>query len=204
MRQTAKTIRKIRCTEDARKYLSIPTTSAPPERVFSLAGNVCSRRRVSLLPDHVDSRIYYFVSFVFVYTYMSSPDAHFSPAPERDENDSMNRKSDLFYQWHHFHTWCRLIQMCDCYKLTFATVFNFVEYCFIIALLETVNATFIGRRRRHWHAHTADYRSTVDTRWSLSTDSSHRGQWSSHDQSCSTCSTHCTGMRVGFVIRIES
>jgi hAT family C-terminal dimerisation region len=42
----------------ARKYLAIPATSAPFERVFSLAGNICSRRRASLSPDHLDALVF--------------------------------------------------------------------------------------------------------------------------------------------------
>jgi hypothetical protein len=42
----------------ARKYLAIPATSAPSERVFSLAGNICSRRRASLSPDHLDALVF--------------------------------------------------------------------------------------------------------------------------------------------------
>ena len=43
----------------ARKYLAIPATSAPSERVFSLAGNICSRRRPSLSsPDHLDALVF--------------------------------------------------------------------------------------------------------------------------------------------------
>ena len=42
----------------ARKYLAIPATSAPSERVFSLAGNICSRRRASLSPDHLYALVF--------------------------------------------------------------------------------------------------------------------------------------------------
>ena len=42
----------------ARKYLAIPATSAPSERVFSLAGNICSRRHASLSPDHLDALVF--------------------------------------------------------------------------------------------------------------------------------------------------
>lgn len=42
----------------ARKYLAIPATSAPSERVFSIAGNICNRRRASLSPDHLDSLVF--------------------------------------------------------------------------------------------------------------------------------------------------
>lgn len=42
----------------ARKYLAIPATSAPSERVFSLAGNICNRRRASLSPDHLDALVF--------------------------------------------------------------------------------------------------------------------------------------------------
>jgi hypothetical protein len=39
-------------------YLSVPTDAAPSERAFSLAGNICNRRRASLSPQHVDARIF--------------------------------------------------------------------------------------------------------------------------------------------------
>lgn len=42
----------------ARKYLPVPATSAPSERVFSLAGNICSRRRASLSSDHLDALVF--------------------------------------------------------------------------------------------------------------------------------------------------
>ena len=42
----------------ARKYLAIPATSAPSERVFSLAGNICSRRHASLSPYHLDALVF--------------------------------------------------------------------------------------------------------------------------------------------------
>lgn len=42
----------------ARKYLAIPATSASSERVFSVAGNICNRRRASLSPDHLDALVF--------------------------------------------------------------------------------------------------------------------------------------------------
>jgi hAT family C-terminal dimerisation region len=42
----------------ARKYLAIPATSAPSERVFSLAGNICNRRRACLSPAHLDALVF--------------------------------------------------------------------------------------------------------------------------------------------------
>lgn len=42
----------------ARKYLGIPATSAPSERVFSLAGSICSRRRACLSPDNLDALVF--------------------------------------------------------------------------------------------------------------------------------------------------
>ena len=38
--------------------LAILATSAPSERVFSLAGNICSRRRASLSPDHLYALVF--------------------------------------------------------------------------------------------------------------------------------------------------
>jgi hypothetical protein len=42
----------------ALKYLPIPATSAPSERVFSLAGNIYNRRRASLSPEHLDAIVF--------------------------------------------------------------------------------------------------------------------------------------------------
>lgn len=42
----------------ARKYLAIPATSAPAERVFSIAGDVVSKKRNRLKPDIVDKIIF--------------------------------------------------------------------------------------------------------------------------------------------------
>jgi len=42
----------------ARKYLAIPATSAPSECVFSLAGNICNRRRACLSPEHLNALVF--------------------------------------------------------------------------------------------------------------------------------------------------
>uniref|UniRef100_A0A8C6MBI1 HAT C-terminal dimerisation domain-containing protein n=1 Tax=Nothobranchius furzeri TaxID=105023 RepID=A0A8C6MBI1_NOTFU len=42
----------------ARKYLAIPGTSVPSERVFSAAGLTVNRLRTRLTPDHVDLLIF--------------------------------------------------------------------------------------------------------------------------------------------------
>lgn len=41
-------------TNIARSLLCIPATSTPAERIFSAAGNICSRKRASLTQEHVD------------------------------------------------------------------------------------------------------------------------------------------------------
>ena len=42
----------------AHRYLAVPATSTPSERVFSLAGNTITRQRSSLHPEHVDTLIF--------------------------------------------------------------------------------------------------------------------------------------------------
>lgn len=38
----------------AKSYLCIPSSSTPSERLFSAAGNIASKKRASLSPEHVD------------------------------------------------------------------------------------------------------------------------------------------------------
>lgn len=38
----------------AKTLLCVPATSTPSERLFSAAGNIASKKRASLSPDHVD------------------------------------------------------------------------------------------------------------------------------------------------------
>lgn len=42
----------------ARKYLGIPSSSVPSERVFSLAGNIVNKKRSRIKPALVDSLIF--------------------------------------------------------------------------------------------------------------------------------------------------
>ena len=42
----------------ARKFLSVPGTSVPAERVFSKTGELISNRRSSIKPKHVDMMIF--------------------------------------------------------------------------------------------------------------------------------------------------
>ena len=42
----------------ARKYLAIPASSVPSERVFSLAGNLVSKKRARMSPSNVDMFIF--------------------------------------------------------------------------------------------------------------------------------------------------
>ena len=42
----------------AKKYLQIPASSIPSERIFSLAGTIVSKKRASLSPENVDMLIF--------------------------------------------------------------------------------------------------------------------------------------------------
>ena len=42
----------------AKKYLAIPATSTPSERVFSVAGIVVDKRRAALTPEMVDALVF--------------------------------------------------------------------------------------------------------------------------------------------------
>ena len=50
MKSLFPTVYKLAC-----KYMIIPATSAPSERIFSVAGNVITQRRCRLTSDHINS-----------------------------------------------------------------------------------------------------------------------------------------------------
>jgi len=41
-----------------RKVLAVPATSAAPERMFSLAGNIMTKKRARLSCDHLEELMY--------------------------------------------------------------------------------------------------------------------------------------------------
>ena len=47
-----------RISKIAKKVLAVPASSVPSERVFSLAGNLVSKKRSQLKPEHVDKMIF--------------------------------------------------------------------------------------------------------------------------------------------------
>ena len=42
----------------AKKYLAVPASSVPAERVFSLAGNLVNKKRARMSPDTIDTMIF--------------------------------------------------------------------------------------------------------------------------------------------------
>ena len=42
----------------ARKYLALPATSTPSERVFSIAGSIVIKKRACLLPENVNMLVF--------------------------------------------------------------------------------------------------------------------------------------------------
>ena len=53
-------------SEVARSVLAVPATSVPSERIFSKAGQIVSKRRASLKPNHVDMMIFLNKNYDFI------------------------------------------------------------------------------------------------------------------------------------------
>jgi hypothetical protein len=47
----------------AKKYLAIPASPVPSERIFSLAGNIITKKRANLKPENVDKLIFLHKNF---------------------------------------------------------------------------------------------------------------------------------------------
>ena len=43
--------------QNGKKYLSVPATSTPSERAFSIAGGIVNKKRACLLPENVSMPI---------------------------------------------------------------------------------------------------------------------------------------------------
>ena len=50
-----------------RNYPTIPVTSVPPERVLSVEGNVCNRRRASISPENLDAPVFLNANAKFIW-----------------------------------------------------------------------------------------------------------------------------------------
>ena len=53
----------------ARKYLAIPATSTPSERIFSVAGIVVDKRRCALTPKMINALIFFTQKQFYTWNY---------------------------------------------------------------------------------------------------------------------------------------
>ena len=42
----------------AKRYLCVPASSVPSERIWSLAGNIVTKKRAALLPENIDMLVF--------------------------------------------------------------------------------------------------------------------------------------------------
>ena len=79
----------------ARKYLYIPATSVPYERVFSFAGHLVSKRRCSLSADMIDVLIFLHINAGLLKLAVSTEQRQMPAlilAPAEDDEDGDGKK----------------------------------------------------------------------------------------------------------------
>ena len=77
----------------AKRYLHIPATSVPSERIFSLAGFICRKKRTKLLEEHVNQQIFLAKNKDHIPS-KSTVYCHKKVEPEKQQEHELNLDSD--------------------------------------------------------------------------------------------------------------